>query len=298
MSTGAEYLGAVFGAGAQEECLSDELLREYADRTLDPVKRGRADVHLAECQSCTDRLAEQLAEVYEREGDSWWSEYVGRQVLGVLVRVPEEIDGVREALGYPDSVEVKSQQIITLPLLEPSEGVAERLAAATGEGLSEQRLHQDEPPFDFHLVAFGEQLRIGIRPTKKNSPYEECLGRLEVSEEGERRHSEYVLIDKGEGQIVLDPSKVRGLRPERERVTLKFVPVFTLSELAAAGTEAYKPIFVRLLGHEDPQIRRSAVVVVGRIYGPGAASLVRPLADDEDERVRSEVKKVIGRFPQ
>jgi HEAT repeat protein len=87
------------------------------------------------------------------------------------------------------------------------------------------------------------------------------------------------------------------LRLDQESLSLRVELVDTITKLAEAGAEAYVPILERLLRHEDPNIRRSAVTVTVRICGPQGRALVEPLANDKDESVRSAVKKAMDQFP-
>ena len=182
--------------------------------------------------------------------------------------------------------------------MEPAEGQDRRLAAATGEGASEQTLTQEEPPFIFELFQFGDQVEITARPQEKGSPYENCLARLELCEDGNCVWSQVILVDKGEGQCVLEPDDTRRLRPQQKHLPIRLQPLVSLEQLASAGSSAFMPILRKLLKHKDPEIRYGTVQVVGRICGTEARSMIEPLAEDGDEKVRLAVKKLVGQLPK
>jgi len=301
-SSGAEYmnnlLSKAWSNARKDVCLSDEVVNGFVNDSLSEDDTQRVRDHLDQCQTCSDRLAERYAAAYDRHGDKWWSEYVARQILVLLSQIPEQIGSLLAVLKTAKEEPTPSPQIIKLTIFEPSESDVGRIAAATGEGLSEQLLHQDDPPFDLHLVKFGRQLRIGVRAVGEDSPYKNCLGRLELSMADTSQHSQVILVDKGEGQCVLDQADISVRRLQKGRPGVRFVPIVTLAELASEGSEAYRPIFVKLLVDKDPQIRKSVIGVVTRIYGPGASSLVKPLANDDDKSVRLAVQKALRQFPE
>jgi len=303
VSTGAGQLDNLFAltvkkAQTPDKCLSENVLAGFVNQTLGKTERCKAEHHLAQCSCCRDRLASKFAESYEKEGNKWWSEYAASQMLGLLALAADQIDGLVEFLSIETSQSVHSTTIIKLPLLEPAQEQARRLAAATGEGFSVQTLRQQEPPFEFELAQFGEQLRITARPLQKDSPYDNCLARLKIFERDVCRWSEVILIDKGECKCVLEPEQTHNLRPEQVHLTLRLEPIVTLEQLVASGTQAYVPILKRLLKNKDPEIRSAAIKVAARIYGPEANSLIEPLIDDKDEMVRQVAKEALNRFPK
>jgi len=304
MSAGAQHVETLLFEAVKKArivggCLSEDLLAGFINQTIDPGKRSIVEGHLAKCPSCQCALADKFTDAYAKDGNTWWSEYVGRQILGLLAELSdEEINHVLEDLNAAPAPPVQSEAIIRLPILEPVESEARRLAAATGEGFSVQTLRQEDPGFEFELAQFGEQLRITASPLQKDSPYANCLARLKVLEKDVCQWTEVILIDKGEGKCVLEPEQTRRLRPKQAHLTLRLEPIVTLEQLAAAGTQAYMPILKRLLKHEDRKIRSAAIKVAARIYGPEANSLIEPLANDEDEVVRETVKDALSQFPK
>jgi HEAT repeat protein len=58
---------------------------------------------------------------------------------------------------------------------------------------------------------------------------------------------------------------------------------------------AVEPFLVRQLGHPDPEVRRSAVTVLGRVAWPHMARKLLPAARDPDERVREAVAEELSR---
>jgi len=303
MSAGAQHVETLLFETARKarmkgECLSDDLLAGFIDETLGPEKRYTVEDHLTKCSLCRETLADKFTDAYAKEGDTWWSQYVAHQILGLLVQVPDQIDHLLEALNITTGSPVQSEAIVKLPMLEPAQSEARRLAAATGEAFFAQTLRQEKPAFEFELVQFGEQVRISARSLGDDSPYKNCLARLELFEGVLCRCSRIILIDKGEGECVLEPEEARGVRPQQENLAMKLVPIVTLDQLASAGSDAYMPILGKLLRHEEPKIRCATVEVIARICGPQAQSLIKPLADDEDETVRQAVKKALNQFPQ
>lgn len=302
ISTGARYVEQVFSEAAPKDrkagCLSGDVLQGLVDETLDAGESNRAREHLMDCPHCRDALAEKLSEAYETEGASWWSQYVGRQLLGLLARLPgEELEPILHELGSQPARRVTPALVIKLPVLQPAERQAERLAAATGEGFSVQRLHQDDPPFDFELVQFGEQVRITARVSGEDRTYADCLAELQLMEGGRSRRVQYVLISEGQGQCVLQPEEVRELRLQKEDLSLRLQPLQTAEDLARAGSDVYMPILERLIAHSEPHIRQGAIQVIARIGGPEVCELIEPLTRDRDPQVRAEAEKALRQFP-
>ena len=302
MSEGAKHMEELLfeparKAHSRHRCLSDDLLTGFIDETLDSEKRLMVENHIAICSRCRDSLADRFTDAYIKEGDTWWSQYTAHQMLNLFLQVPGQINDLLEYLNIKAAT-VRSEVIIKLPMLQPVDSEARRLAAATGEGFFTQTLRQDDPAFEFELVQFGEQVRITAQSLKEGSPYKNCLARLELFEEDSCRWSRVVLIDKGQGQCVLEPKDARGLRPQQGNLTIKLTPIVTLKQLALAGDEAYMPILSKLVRHDEPKIRLAAVQVIARIYGPKARSLIEPLADDKDDMVRQAVKQNLNLFPE
>ena len=245
--------------------------------------------HLTSCERCRTlhkRLERALAQ--RRVAVTQPS----KEILRLVSEVPEMLDEVLAAAKAVLRLVTRSDAIINLPLFE-APGAAPRMAAATGEGYSEQVLRQDEPPFEFRLTQFGEQLRVTVRALGPSSPYEECLARLRLFEGDACRFTRHILIREGEGRCIIEPDVARAIRPRKGALRIEMEPVLTLDHLAAAGTEAYLPILERLLKHEDPRIRRHTVEVLSLIRGPAAAPLVESLANDADETVRAAVRRVL-----
>jgi hypothetical protein len=303
VSAGAQRMQSLMSEAASKaretlKCLSEDQISQYVADTLDPHRRQVADRHLDKCSRCRDALAAKYAEAYDREGGAWWNQYVEEQLLGLLSLLPQaELNEIVSELEAAPAQSDLTGQIIRLPILEPARGEVMRLAAATGKGFSSQTIRQDDPPFEIELVQFGEQLRITIRSLAEDSSQKECLARLNFMEQGHCRLSMVVLIEDGQGRCIVQPDEVRKLRLEQESLSLRVELIDTIAKLAEAGAEAYVPILEKLLRHEDPNIRRSAVAVTLRIRGPQARPLIETLSNDEDESVRSAVKKALDQFP-
>lgn len=299
-----------------QDCLSDADLNRLWEGDLDDAREEVLQRHLATCRECRhrwERVArggqyleslfsnnpedspDDLCHQYAREGDAWWSQYVGHQLLGLLAQVPDELDALLEMIKAVP-LPTPAMQTIKLPLLEPSESPTQRLAAGTGDGLTEQTLRQEEPPFEFHLVQFGKQLRIDIRSLDETSPYRDCLGRLELLEGTRCLLGRMVLVEEGQSHLNLDPQETATVRPKEALPGVRFIPIVNLAQLEAAGSEGYLPILSKLLQHEDPTIRAGAAMVTDRIMGPQARTLLSPLAEDEDENVRIAVRRVLSSF--
>ncbi len=278
------------------ECPSRETLTAYLDHTPEADETQDVDAHLAACPECSDRVAE-LLEARGPEAEDAFQRYLARRLLDLLVAVPEEADALAATLRSPPDTPAPPTPDVRLPLAEPATGAALPLAAATGEGFSEQVLRQEDPPFEIHLVQFGDQLRVTVRTLEAESPYRDCLARLALLEGGTVRFARVVRVADGEGRCVLPPDETHALRPEREYLAARLEPLVTLEDLARAGTDAYMPILERLLRHHEPAIRRHAVEILGVIRGPAAGPIIRPLADDPDDSVRAAVQQTLARFP-
>jgi len=247
-------------------------MARYVADMLVPAKRKALEDHLVECPACRQQVlaATHLTETYAEEGNAWWSRYVGQQILHLVAAIPEALDDVLAAAGVSPTSAAEPVTLLRLPILEPSETAALRLAAATGEGIAEATLRQDEPPFEFHVTQFGEQVRITARALDAESDCRHCLARLRLFEDERCRLSRILLVEDGQGRCVLDPEETVTLRPKEGHLQIHLDPLVTLEQLAAAGAEAYLPILERLLGHDDAPIRRHAVEVLARIQGPAA----------------------------
>ena len=102
-----------------------------------------------------------------------------------------------------------------------------------------------------------------------------------------------ILISAGEGRCSVEPEDVRVLRPEKEHLVVKLEPLVSAEELDGKGSTAYMPILERLLRHRDAAIRRAAIQVISRVVGPSARTLIEPLANDQDEKVRAQAQKTL-----
>lgn len=293
-----------------QKCISDADIGRLLEDDLALQEKQAFEQHIEVCPQCKtrwqqasagaghlDALFAKAAGAYEKQSDDMWSEYAASQILSLLAMVPDQVNELVELLNIKTVKSERSATIIDLLIFKPVESQAKRLAAATGEGFSVQTFKQDEPPFEFELAQFGEQLRITARSAQEDSPYENCLARLKLLEQDNCRWSQIILIEKGEGKCVLEPQVTRGLRPKEKHLALKLEPIVTSEQLAAAGSQAYRPILSKLLKHKDPKIRCAAVKVAARIYGLEANSLIEPLANDENQMVRQAVEEVLNQFP-
>jgi len=285
-------------SGAQQECLSDEQLRAFVEQTMSQADRQKAQEHLAGCSRCSDALVHRFTQAYEQEGDSWWSEYVAEQLLGLFKRLSDkEIDEVACELNA-GTVSGSPTETIKLPAFEPAEKKAQRLAADTGEGFASQKLYQYEPPFEFEFSQFGEQLTITAQLQETTAAYQNCLARLELLEQEKPCFSRTILIQQGRGRCIIQPDEIKGLQLEKTDISLRLSPLITAEQLDEAGSEAYTAILSNLSQHDSPEIRCGAVEVIARICGLQARSLIEPVAQkDPDESVRTAAGKALGRIP-
>ena len=60
-----------------------------------------------------------------------------------------------------------------------------------------------------------------------------------------------MLIDKGQGQCILEPDEALAIPLEDRPPTMRFTPLVTLADLETVGAEAYRPILARLLRDAD-----------------------------------------------
>lgn len=298
-----------------QNCISDADLSRLWEDDLKQLRQQQLQQHLDSCPQCKSRYEQmsagagwletlfskdaglQLEKDFAEKGDAWWSEYAAEQIFGLLAQVPEQIDYFCEIPGVKTTPFVRSDAVIDLPIFQPTEGEVKRLAAATGYGFAEQTLRQEQPPFEFHLIQFGEQLKIEVSTIEENSPYKHCLARLELSGQDTCLLSKILLIDKGKSQSVLSPDDTHRIKPQQGHLSIKLTPLVTQQQLIEAGSEAYAAILTKLLEHNEPAIRCNTVKVIARILGTKAPSLIRPLANDKSEIVRTAVQKALKRFP-
>jgi hypothetical protein len=278
-------------------CPSDEQLASFADHRLDADADRAVAEHLAVCPRCTDKVAEMFCEDYAREGEQWWSQYAGRQILSLLARLPEsQIEELLELRQSPTAA-TSPPTIIKLPIFEPAGSAVRRLAAATGDGLSVQKLSQQAPAFDFELVQFGRQLRITAAATDEDPSYRNCLARLILAVSGKPLLSRIVLVEEGRCRCVLEPEELDRLASPQGPVTLRLEPLTAAESLVEAGEDAYIPILAKLLADEDPGIRCGAVQVLARIGTPKVRRLIEPLVQDGDPDVRAAAGKALRQWP-
>ena len=297
MSEGARHMESLLDAAwkASRNCLSEDVLDGFVSSRLDSDTRTAAEEHLFDCENCRDALAIRFADAYEQQGDVWWSTYVAHQMFQLLALVPEILEELLGVLKITVGELLETGQIIRLPMFDQRG----RLAASTGDGLSEQRFNQDDPPFEFHLVQFGRQLRIEIRAEEgEDSPYATCLGKLEILEGQICRYFRVVQVDKGQGQCILEPDEALAIPLGDRPPAMRFTPLVTLADLETVGAEAYRPILARLLRDVEPSVRRAAVEVAARIYGPSVDSLIGHMTEDDNHGVRQAVEKALSQFPK
>lgn len=296
MSEGARHMESLLDAAwqASGNCLSDYVLAGFVGGSLDPSARQAAEKHLFDCERCRDALAQRFAGIYEQQGDAWWSTYVAHQIFQLLTLVPERVEELLGVLKIAAGEPPESGQTVRLPMFDR----AGKLAASTGDGLSEQRFSQDDPPFEFHLVQFGRQLRIEIRAEGEDSCYATCPGKLEFLEGQICRYFRVVLIEKGQGQCLLEPDEAIAIPLGDRPPEMRFTPLVTLADLETVGAEAYRPILARLLREAEPSVRRAAVEVAARIYGPNVDSLVGHMTEDDDQEVRQAAERALNQFPK
>ena len=296
VSAGTRHVAATLSGDketvASTACPTNNVMSEFMSGLLNPGQKETVEKHLAECRTCREQVlhATRISDEHAKEGGLYWARYVGQQVLGLIAHVPEEIERLWAAVHVGPAAPVRSREVIQLAMLRPQ---AVALAAGTGEGFSEQVLRQEAPPFEFHLAKFGEQLRITVRSLGEGSAYSECLARLRLIEGDVCRWSRDILISAGEGRCSVEPEDVRVLRPEKEHLVVKLEPLVSAEELDGKGSTAYMPILERLLRHRDAAIRGAAIQVISRVVGPSARTLIEPLANDQDEKVRARAQKTL-----
>jgi len=278
------------------KCPSKETLDSFIAHRLDTKTAWVIEEHLAHCPQCMNTAAEKFSDAYAESGEDMDSAYAGIELMRLLARTPDQIDELLDLIRVNEITVSTPAEVIKLPILEPAGSASLKLAAATGDGFYEQRLYQKEPPFEFHLVQFGQQIRIEIHDKGNDSANAHCLGRLKILEADICKYSEVVHVQDGKVQCVLGPDKVKSLQPQRQNFQIKFEPFLTLQDLTSIGIEAYRPIFARLLQHTDPQFRKMVVETVAMVYGPKIHSLISHMISDEDESVRKAVKQVLNRF--
>jgi len=297
--TGSQYIDEMIfetaaKAQGQDQCLTDQQITAFALEDMNEIERQNAQNHLARCPRCREALSAIFVEDYE-EGQSWWSLYTAEQLLALFAKLSaEEVDAIASELKA-GPVSVRPTSIINLTILKRT---AAALAAGTGEGLEIQRLHQDEPAFDFELIKFGEQFRIIAQSREKSLIYQNYLAKLEIIEQERPRFSRVILIEAGQGQCILEPDQIKDLRQEGGDFSLRILPLITREQLDAAGPEVYTAILTKLLEHPDSKIRCGAIEVIARICGLQARTLIEPLAEtDKDQMVRETATKALNRIP-
>lgn len=271
------------------DCPDDIQFAAYVDGVLATDQAQKIEAHLARCAACREQLQLQRAMTAEfaAEGSAGWDGYVATQLLRVLALAPQAAEEMATALQLGRAASAGWPQVMQLPILQPADQQQLRLAAATGEGFAREVCRQADPPFEFETVQLGHQLRVHVRALEADPPLDNCLGWLRLTEGDTELLSRFLLIEQGSGQCLLPPETVEALRPQRERLAMRFDPVMTLAQLSAAKADVYRPILQELLTDKEPTVRRAAIEVLARIAGPAAAPLLQPLVDDPDETVRT-----------
>ena len=171
--------------------------------------------------------------------------------------------------------------------MAPKADAARRLAAATGDGFSEQVFREDQPPFEIRLLQFGQELRVTASVTDRDSPYANCLAELRLLEGGDCRFSQIILIQDGQGRCLIQQAAIQHARPSDQPVRVAVQPLLTANQLTAVGNAVFVPILERLLTQDDVEIRRAAVRLLGEMRDPAAAGLLGRAAQDADDQVRA-----------
>ena len=83
VSRGSQYVDSLLAETATG-CLSEEQLAGFVEGTLNKHAKNAAEDHLLRCQRCSEALAAKFTDAYTQQGDKWWSEYVGGQMLSLL----------------------------------------------------------------------------------------------------------------------------------------------------------------------------------------------------------------------
>ncbi len=278
-----------------KECLSDEQVSQYVGGALTPEAAKAIDEHLATCRECAAMVRSARFFCWEAQQEA--AKYESAPIAGTVLRLLGSSSSAQDALrslrlGPPDR-QFLFDQPVRLQGLMPKAQSAVRLAADTGQGLSEQTFHQDDPPMDINLMQFGRELRIEVSVPGTGSPYANCLAELRLLEGQQCRLSRIILIHGGQGRCIIEPSSAQHARPDNQNVKLAVQPLVTEAQLAAAGQAAFVPILERLVEHDDADVRNSVVEVLGMIKSPEALSVVRRACQDADPKVRSSAQAIL-----
>lgn len=276
-------------------CLSDEQVAEYVGRVMSAKDTEAVERHLKGCRSCAAQVRSAQFFCWEAEhGGLIQESSVGPEKLLELVSRAGPSGSMRQALraGQPGSP-VLFTEPIRLACLASKVDAAQRLAAASGEGLSEQVFRQDQPPFEVHLVQFGQELHVTVQVGEVASPYTDCLAELRLLQDDRCVLTRIVLIREGLGRCVIDPSAIEQARPDRQAVKLAVQPLLTASQLAAAGTPAFVPILEQLLEQDNVEIQQAALKMLALIGGPQATDMLKRACGDASPSVRATAQKAL-----
>ncbi|MCX6071999.1 MAG: HEAT repeat domain-containing protein [Chloroflexi bacterium] len=270
-------------------CLSEEQVADYVSGVTKIEETQSIDRHLKSCQCCAGLVRSARFFCWQAEhGELLQESPLAAGKLLELVKRAGPSEPLRQALRIAQpGPPVRFADPIRLACLVPKIDAAQRLAAATGEGLSEQVFRQDQPPFEVHLVQFGQELRATIRVGEAESPYADCLAEVRLVQDDRCVLSRIVLIQGGLGRCVIDPSSIEQARPESQAVQLVVQPLLTVGQLAAAGTAAFVPILEQLLGQDDVEIKQAALSMLVLIGGPQATALLKRACEDISPQVRA-----------
>ena len=276
-------------------CLSDDQVAEYVSRVMAAKDTEAVERHLKGCRSCAAQVRSARFFCWEAEhGELIQESSAGPGKLLELVSRAGPSGSMRQALqaGQPGP-SVLFTEPIRLACLAPKVDAAQRLAAASGEGLSEQVFRRDQPPFEVHLVQFGQELHVTVQVGEAASPYADCLAELRLLQDDRCMLTRIVLVREGLGRCVINPSAIEQARPDRQAVKLSVHPLLTASQLASAGTPAFVPILEQLLDQDDVEIKQAALKMLALIGGPQATALLKRACGDASPPVRATAQEAL-----
>ena len=281
-------------------CPDPERLAEYTSGVLSATDAQAVEQHLQHCFMCASQVCDVLLDVWEEEHSSSNAEVrtTAASVLWLVSHMPQSPHWVRSLTSKAPRRLMHFRENIQLPVMMPHAQRAQRLAAASGDGFSEQVIRQTDPPVTIHLTQFGQELRITVRVEPSVSAYTHCLAELKFLEGDLCRLTRVVLIEDGRGRCLIDPDSVLAALPQQQPFQVTLDPILTLEDLETAGTSAFIPILEKLVMQPQPEIRGIAIKLLGQTTDPVARALLQRLSQDPDSQLATWARQALQAKPR
>ncbi len=279
-----QALDPIFAAESRDRCPSAEQLDRYLQGTLSGAEARQVQEHLATCVRCAADLQALRAPA---PGPA------ATRVIPLLHATAKGHPAVQRWTRESVDRVFRLPEPVRLTSLAPGADRQQRLAAATGQGFTEQRLTADASPYELEIVQFGEEIRLTVSLTDPNVPAAEGIVRVVLAEGDEVRLERLIAIQEGRGGCVLTPDEVRRCAPQQEPLTARVERLDAWRMLRDAGTAAVAPAVVELLAHADAAVRRAAIALLTEAGAVQVLGAIAACQEDADPSVRAAATRAV-----